>query len=64
MLNRGKRSLGLDLKSEAGVAVLKRMVGQADVLTETFRLGVMERLGVGRNWSEDGRPRATRRDRQ
>lgn len=47
MLNRGKRSVGIDLKSADGVAVLKRLVKGADVMTENFRLGVMERLGVG-----------------
>ncbi|UBM07481.1 CoA transferase [Cupriavidus metallidurans] len=47
IVNRGKRSLGLDLRKEEGKAVLKRMVAQADVLTENFRLGVMEKLGLG-----------------
>lgn len=46
-LNRNKRSLTLDLKSAAGVAALKRLVVHYDVLVETFRPGVMERLGVG-----------------
>lgn len=47
MINRGKRSLALDVRQEAGQAVLKRLVAQADVLTENFRQGVMERLGLG-----------------
>jgi alpha-methylacyl-CoA racemase len=46
-LNRGKRSLRLDLKSEAGKEVLLRLVREYDVLIESFRPGVMERLGVG-----------------
>ncbi|MBQ0930691.1 CaiB/BaiF CoA transferase family protein [Ideonella alba] len=46
MINRGKRSLALDVRTEAGKAVLKRLVAQADVLTENFRVGVMERLGL------------------
>jgi alpha-methylacyl-CoA racemase len=46
-LNRGKRSIRLDLKSEAGKEVLLRLVRQHDVLLESFRPGVMERLGVG-----------------
>lgn len=46
-LNRGKKSLTLDLKSEAGRAVLLRLVETADVLLESFRPGVMERLGLG-----------------
>ncbi|MEJ2133593.1 MAG: CoA transferase, partial [Gammaproteobacteria bacterium] len=46
-INRGKRSIGIDLKEEAGKAVLRRLVGGADVLVENFRVGVMERLGLG-----------------
>jgi crotonobetainyl-CoA:carnitine CoA-transferase CaiB-like acyl-CoA transferase len=45
-VNRNKRSLALDLKSEDGRAVLRRLVRQADVLVENFRLGVPERLGI------------------
>jgi alpha-methylacyl-CoA racemase len=44
---RGRRSIALDLKQEAGVALLLQMVAEADVLIEGFRPGVMERLGVG-----------------
>ena len=44
MLNRGKRSVGIDMKVPEGRAALLRMVEQADVLTENFRFGVMERL--------------------
>jgi crotonobetainyl-CoA:carnitine CoA-transferase CaiB-like acyl-CoA transferase len=44
-LNRGKRSVVLDLKSEAGTAALWGLIGQADVLVEGFRPGVMARLG-------------------
>jgi alpha-methylacyl-CoA racemase len=46
-LNRGKRSIRLDLKSGAGQEVLLRLVREYDVLLESFRPGVMERLGVG-----------------
>lgn len=46
MINRGKRSLSLDVRTPAGKAVLLRLVAQADVLTENFRVGVMERLGL------------------
>lgn len=45
--NRGKRSIGVDLKSEAGAEVVLRLVGHAEILIEGFRPGVMERLGVG-----------------
>lgn len=47
MINRGKRSLALDVRTPSGKAVLHRLVAQADVLTENFRVGVMERLGLG-----------------
>ena len=46
-LNRGKRSIRIDLKSQAGKAVLLRLVRDADVVLESFRPGVMDRLGVG-----------------
>src|ERR1700722_11084854 len=45
--NRGKRSLSVDVKSEAGREVLARLIGQADVLVQNFRRGTMERLGLG-----------------
>ncbi len=47
ILNRNKRGLGLDLKNPKGADVLKRMVAHADVLTENYRRGTMEKLGVG-----------------
>jgi len=49
-VNRNKRSITLDLKDPAGVAVLHRLVATADVLTENFRPGVADRLGAG--WEE------------
>lgn len=49
LLNRGRRSVVLDLKSEPGRAALRRLVGGADVLMEGFRPGVAERLGLGPN---------------
>jgi alpha-methylacyl-CoA racemase len=46
-LNRGKRSIRVDLKTEAGKQVLLRLARDADVLLESFRPGVLDRLGVG-----------------
>jgi alpha-methylacyl-CoA racemase len=46
-LNRGKRSIRIDLKTEQGKEVLLRLARGADVLLESFRPGVLDRLGVG-----------------
>jgi alpha-methylacyl-CoA racemase len=46
-MGRGRRTITLDLKTEAGVAGLKRLAARADVLVEGFRPGVAERLGFG-----------------
>jgi len=45
-VNRGKRSVAVDLKQPEGRDVLRRMAASADVLVENFRPGVMERLGL------------------
>jgi len=47
LLNRGKRTVSVDLKAAEGVAFARRVVGCADALIEGFRPGTMERLGVG-----------------
>jgi crotonobetainyl-CoA:carnitine CoA-transferase CaiB-like acyl-CoA transferase len=54
---RGKRSLVLDLKQAAGVEALLRLAAQADVFVESFRPGVVERLGVGYAAVEARNPR-------
>ena len=45
--NRNKQGICLDLKSQEGVAMARRLVAQADVLIESMRPGVMQRLGLG-----------------
>src|SRR5918994_7171217 len=47
LLNRGKKSLALDLKNARQPALLEPLLRDADVLIEQFRPGVMERLGLG-----------------
>jgi alpha-methylacyl-CoA racemase len=46
-LNRGKRSIRLNLKTDGGREALLRAVAEADVVLESFRPGVLDRLGVG-----------------
>lgn len=47
ILDRGKRSIALDLKDDADLDTAKRLIDTADALIEGFRPGVMERLGLG-----------------
>jgi len=47
VLNRGKQSVAIDLKSPAGIAAALRLIARADAVIEGFRPGVMERLGLG-----------------
>ena len=46
-MNRNKRGIALNLKLPAAQAALKRMAAQADVVTENYRKGTMEKLGLG-----------------
>ncbi|MGD9529174.1 CaiB/BaiF CoA transferase family protein [Pseudonocardia sp.] len=46
-INRSKRSITLDLKSDGGIAALLRLYERADVVVQNFRPGVVDRLGVG-----------------
>ena len=47
MMNRNKRSIGLNLKTDVGKAALKRLIEGADVFVENYRQGAMEHYGVG-----------------
>ena len=47
MMNRNKRGLVLDLKNDDGKAALRRMLETADVVIENYRMGTMEKLGLG-----------------
>ena len=47
VLDRGKRSIALDLKNADDLAVVRALIARADVLIEGFRPGVLERLGLG-----------------
>lgn len=47
LLNRGKRSITINMKSPDGIALVRDLARQADILVENFRPGVMERLGLG-----------------
>jgi crotonobetainyl-CoA:carnitine CoA-transferase CaiB-like acyl-CoA transferase len=55
-LNRNKRSIRLDLKSDAGRETLLRLAGDFDIVLEGFRPGVLERLGVGYERMREANP--------
>lgn len=46
-INRNKLGMTLDLKSEEGLAIAKKLIAKADVVTENFKVGTMEKLGLG-----------------
>ena len=56
VLNRGKRSVAVDLKSQQGLETALELLSRADVLIEGFRPGVMERLGLGPAESLEANP--------
>jgi crotonobetainyl-CoA:carnitine CoA-transferase CaiB-like acyl-CoA transferase len=47
ILNRNKRGIAVDLKLPQGIEIAKRLIERTDILIENFRLGTMERLGLG-----------------
>lgn len=55
--NRNKQGISIDLRSEDGKALLKRLVRKADILIENFRPGVMDKLGVGYDVLRQENPR-------
>ncbi|MFT4649864.1 MAG: crotonobetainyl-CoA:carnitine CoA-transferase CaiB-like acyl-CoA transferase [Flavobacteriales bacterium] len=57
MYNRNKKSLCVDLKSEPGKQVALRLIAKADVVIENFRLGAMEKLGLGYEQLASSNPR-------
>jgi len=59
-VNRNKRSLTLDLATEAGREILAGLVARADVLVENFKTGTLETWGVGDAWLADHAPRVVR----
>lgn len=56
-VNRNKRSVGINLKSEAGRAALLSLVADADIVVENFRRGVLERLGLSFDVLRGANPR-------
>ena len=55
--NRGKRSIQLDLRTEAGRSVLLKLLARADVLLENYRPGIMAKLGLGEAALKAANPR-------
>jgi formyl-CoA transferase len=56
-VNRNKKSITVDFKSQDGIALLRRLAERADVLIENFRPGTMERLGLGEKDLRANNPR-------
>lgn len=57
MLNRGKRSVALDLRAPRGVEIVRGLLAEADVVIENFRVGTMEKIGLGWEDLRDLNPR-------
>jgi crotonobetainyl-CoA:carnitine CoA-transferase CaiB-like acyl-CoA transferase len=57
MMNRNKRGIAVDLKTEDGKKILQRLLQDADVVTENYRRGTMERLGLGYETLNEANPR-------
>ncbi len=57
MLNRGKRGIALDLRDPRGLDIVRRLLRDADVLIENFRVGTMEKIGLGWETLSETNPR-------
>jgi crotonobetainyl-CoA:carnitine CoA-transferase CaiB-like acyl-CoA transferase len=56
-VNRNKRSIAVDLKTEEGRSILRTLIDNADIVVENFRAGVMERLGLSYETLRESNPR-------
>lgn len=56
MMNRNKRGIALDLRKDAARSVLRRLIERADVVIENFRVGTLEKLGLGYDVLRLGNP--------
>jgi glutaryl-CoA transferase len=59
-VNRNKRSITIDLATDPGTTMLRRLAAVSDVVVDNFKLGTMERLGLGDEFFEASNPRAVR----
>ncbi|MDL9999045.1 CoA transferase [Variovorax sp. J22P240] len=57
MLNRGKRSIAIDIRQPAGQAIIKRIASSCDIVTENFRRGKLDALGLGYEHLREVNPR-------
>ncbi len=56
MMNRNKRGIALNLKTDGGKRVARRLIASADVVTENYRKGTMEKLGIGYDAIKESNP--------
>ncbi|ROS38434.1 CaiB/BaiF CoA transferase family protein [Amycolatopsis thermoflava] len=56
MWNRGKRSVAVDLRTSEGMALVRRLVAEADVVVESYRPGVADKIGIGYEALKDLNP--------
>ena len=59
-VNRNKRSLSLDLKSPEGARIVRQLARQADVVVDNFKLGTLDRFGLGEDFFAEHAPQAVR----